>query len=190
MRPKARSTSSNPHGAVDLFVRDARRGDSRTIEEVHFAARAAAYSDKVADWPPPGPDRPGRIARWERWLSDPDISTLVGESSGELVGFCTIRSSPEDDTDAATAEMATLYVRPDRWHRGVGRTLCEAGLERARRRGFQTLVLWVLDINERARTFYEHLGFVADGRTKVDEMTRERLVAHRYAIGLEEPAAR
>lgn len=168
-----------------LRLRAGRVADAEAVEAVHYASREAVYAGRVADWPPPGPDREGRIERWKTWLGDPEVSSIVAEVDGRIAGFCTIRPSRDEDASGDTAEMPTLYVRPDAWHRGYGRTLCRAGLERARERGFTTLTLWVLEVNRRARDFYKSFGFVPDGATKVDEHTRERLVAYRYRMGLD-----
>ena len=154
------------------------------MEEVHYASREAVYAGRVADWPPPGPDRAGRVERWRQWLGDPEISCLVGEVDGELVGFSTLRPSPEADAGGSTAEMPTLYVHPDHWRRGHGTALCAAALDEARARGFTELTLWVLEINAQAAAFYEALGFSFDGATKVDELPHERLLARRYRIDL------
>jgi ribosomal protein S18 acetylase RimI-like enzyme len=170
--------------AVDLRVRDGDVRDAVDIESVHFASREAAYADRVSQWPPPGPDREGRAQRWRAWLGDPDISCLVGEMDGEIVGFCTVRPSADEDATPSIADMPTLYVRPDLWRVGVGRALCEAGMTRAAERGFGTLTLWVLEMNDRARGFYQALGFTWDGGEKVDEATSDCLTARRYRIEL------
>lgn len=167
-----------------MRLRDGVPSDADTVESVHYSSREAVYAGRTADWPPPGPDRPGRIQRWRAWLSDPEISAVIAEVDGDIVGFCTIRPSGDHDAAPGEAEMPTLYVRPDLWHRGIGRALCRAGLDRARQRGFGQLTLWVLEMNRRARDFYETFGFVSDGATKVDELTTERLVALRYRIDL------
>lgn len=159
-------------------------GDAEAVEAVHYDSREAVYEGRVADWPPPGPGREGRVERWERWLGDPGITCLVGEVAGEIIGFSTIRRAPEDDAHARTAEMPTLYVRPDSWRLGYGRALCEAALQRARVRGFTELTLWVVEVNEGAAAFYEALGFVFDGTTRVDELPKEPLMARRYRIDL------
>lgn len=167
-----------------MRIRDGEVADAEAVEAVHYASREAVYAGEVADWPPPGPDREGRIERWEEWLADPEIGCVVGEEDGEIVGFCTIRASQDEDASPRTAEMPTLYVHPAAWHRGHGQALCEAALRRARKQGFETLTLWVLEMNERARAFYKEFGFKPDGGTKVDEATIERLVAFRYRIDL------
>jgi ribosomal protein S18 acetylase RimI-like enzyme len=187
--PSARDGSSLT-GHIEL--RDGAVTDAEAIEAVHYAAREAVYAGRTADWPPVGPDRPGRIDRWRTWLGDPEIHCIVGVDAGhvdggELVGFCTVRASKDTDVDPARiAEMPTLYVAPAFWQRGFGRELCTAAVGRARDLGFEDLTLWVLEINDRARRFYEAFGFVRDGKTKVDEMTTEGLVAQRYRVRLTE----
>ena len=171
-------------GAIE--TRAARVEDAAEIEAVHYSAREAVYEGRVADWPPAGPDRPGRVARWEQWLSDPDIDCIVAVDRDEILGFATIRASTDADADATkVAEMPTLYVHPDRWRSGCGRTLCAASLDRARERGFEELTLWVVEMNTQARDFYEAFGFVAEDVTEVDEGTTEKLVARRYRMALE-----
>lgn len=168
-----------------ITLRDGRGGDAKAIEAVHYASREAVYRGRVADWPPAGPDRTGRVERWREWLSDPDIVSVVGEVAGEIVGFCTVRSSDDDDADATiVAEMPTLYVHPDSWHRGYGRALCSEGLKRAAEHGFHVLMLWVLEMNTQARDFYSAFGFTLEEATKVDEGSIEGLVACRYRIEL------
>jgi len=51
-----------------------------------------------------------------------------------------------------------LYVHPDYWRRGIGRTL----LEFARERSPEHLWLYTLQVNVNARAFYEKNGFVAE----------------------------
>jgi ribosomal protein S18 acetylase RimI-like enzyme len=166
-----------------ITLRDGGCGDAEAIEAVHYASREAVYRGRVADWPPAGPDRKGRVERWREWLSDPDIVSVVGEVNGEVVGFCTVRSSGDQDADPTiVAEMPTLYVHPDAWHRGYGRSLCSEGLKRAVERGFHELTLWVLEMNIQARDFYSAFGFTLDAATKVDEGSIEGLIARRYRI--------
>ena len=180
-------TSITPEGAhtgAGFVLRDAAVADAEAIEGVHWSARAAVYDGRVADWPPSGPDRKGRIERWERWLASPDVTCILAEDAGRVVGFVTVRASKDADATDAVAEMPTLYVDPREWRRGLGGLLCRAAMERAARLGFRELSLWVVEINARARAFYDAFGFEPDGATQVDENTTERLVAHRYRLAL------
>jgi GNAT superfamily N-acetyltransferase len=69
-----------------------------------------------------------------------------------------------------TGEIRRIYVLPDYWRRGIGRTLCRYAEEALRRGGFRTCVLWVLVGNVRGRRFYEALGYATDGATKAVEL--------------------
>ena len=186
------SESSAPRGGVRegaaFHLRDATVEDAEAIEAVHWAARAAVYEGRVADWPPSGPDRAGRVERWKQWLGSPDVSCILAEDEGRITGFVTVRASKDPDAATDTAEMPTLYVDPPSWRRGLGSLLCRAAVERTASMGFRELTLWVVDVNRRAKAFYAAFGFEPDGATQVDEDTTERLVAHRYRLALPAPS--
>jgi ribosomal protein S18 acetylase RimI-like enzyme len=86
-------------------------------------------------------------------------STRIIDLDGRAVGFF---MSPARDTDV---ELHTLCITPECQSQGVG-TYIARGLisdARASRRG---VVLSVLKVNERARTFYARLGFVVAQESK------------------------
>lgn len=80
--------------------------------------------------------------------------------------------------------MTSIYVRPDAWGSGAGRSLLVAACASLRSGGFGSATLWVLDSNERARRFYEAMGWRADGRGKVDRRGEFELKEVRYAVSL------
>jgi GNAT superfamily N-acetyltransferase len=183
--------SATPRGAraAGLFaLREAGVDDAEEIEAIHWSAREAVYDGRVADWPPTGPDRSGRIERWRSWLASPSVTCFVAEEDGRMLGFVTLRASQDEDAGHGVAEMPTLYVDPKAWRRGVGELLSRAAVERAAEMGFNELTLWVVELNEQARAFYHAFGFHPDGASQVDEDTTERLVAHRYRLDLGAPA--
>jgi ribosomal protein S18 acetylase RimI-like enzyme len=59
-----------------------------------------------------------------------------------------------------------LAVDPDHQGAGVGRTLIEAAVERARQQGARKVSLRVLGDNAIARRLYERCGFVVEGVLK------------------------
>ena len=88
----------------------------------------------------------------------------------EIAGFCSF--GPTRDTDAAdVAEIYSLNIFPPFWSRGAGRTLCEHAFREAAAREHRAVTLWVLKENDRARRFYERLGYVPDGTQKIDTAT-------------------
>jgi GNAT superfamily N-acetyltransferase len=75
---------------------------------------------------------------------------IVAEIGGEIVGFAAV----------VGGELDGLFVEPDLWGQGIGRTLVDAATHEARKRGLALKVI----ANPRARRFYEHCGFRVEGK--------------------------
>ena len=89
----------------------------------------------------------------------PRGALLTLHIDGVLAGCCALR--PLDTSDYANAcEMKRLFVRPAFRGMGLGRTLAEAILDKAHRRGYACILLDTLDDMETARALYQELGFV------------------------------
>jgi GNAT superfamily N-acetyltransferase len=67
----------------------------------------------------------------------------------------------------SAAELYAIYVLPEVWSAGIGRSLLARAVDWARRERYDTISLWVLEGNARARRFYERAGFAATGDTQV-----------------------
>ena len=74
-------------------------------------------------------------------------NVLIAELNGQRVGFLAMR---EDFIDQ-------LYVDADHWNQGIGRAL----LNHARSASPQHLWLFTLQVNHKARSFYQKNGFDA-----------------------------
>ena len=64
------------------------------------------------------------------------------------------------------ADVTNVAVHPDHRRRGLGRSLMTALIGEAKARGVTLLHLEVREGNAAARSLYESLGFVVDGRRK------------------------
>jgi GNAT superfamily N-acetyltransferase len=82
--------------------------------------------------------------------------TRVALDDGRIVGFATTRST------ADITELDDLFVEPDWFRRGVGRTLVLDAVASARATGSGRLEVTA---NPHALSFYESVGLVADGAT-------------------------
>jgi ribosomal protein S18 acetylase RimI-like enzyme len=80
----------------------------------------------------------------------------AGQGAG-IVGYAGV--GPERSGVASAGELYALFVHPDAWGTGVGRALTDAAVGDLRAAGCDTVCLWVLEANERARAFYERYGF-------------------------------
>ncbi|MFD1524862.1 GNAT family N-acetyltransferase, partial [Halolamina salina] len=85
---------------------------------------------------------------------------LVADDDG-VVGFANAGPARdwESDPDDPDAFFSRLYVAPDRWGEGVGSELAAHVAHRLRGAGHERVWLEVFDGNDRARGFYESLGF-------------------------------
>jgi len=99
----------------------------------------------------------------EQLLANPDAIHLppaqiangqvtVAELDGMIVGFAA----------AVGGELDGLFVEPELWGRGIGRTLADAAAHQARQRGLTLMVI----ANPSARGFYESCGFLIEGEAQ------------------------
>lgn len=66
--------------------------------------------------------------------------------------------------DAKTIEITDFYVEPFFVRQGIGTLLIEAMIQQARKKAYNTIILWVIKDNTKARKFYEANGFVSTGK--------------------------
>ena len=88
---------------------------------------------------------------------------LVAVEDGELLGFVLLRRPGPLAANAHVLMIGGLAVAPVAQGRGVGRSLVEAALDEAWRRGARKVTLRVLASNAPARRLYEACGFVVEG---------------------------
>jgi len=152
-------------GRVDVVVRLADRDSAAALAAVH---RAAALSGYAHIFPPdaPPPTWEEDLARWEHWLGpdwDRGRRAHVAVVARRVVGV--VLSGP-DPEEPGVGHLARLYVDPSWWGRGVGTRLHAAALDHLVGRGDPEATLWVLEANDRARRWYERLGWRLGGRRK------------------------
>jgi GNAT superfamily N-acetyltransferase len=97
------------------------------------------------------------LESWRELLARADVAALVAEGRGELLGFAVVRPG----------WLERLYTRPDAWGRGVGSRLHDEALDVLRDLGSSRCSLWVLEANDRARSFYERRGWRLNRDTRV-----------------------
>lgn len=151
-----------------VTVREARLEDVATLAEIHVAAWRAAYRGMMPDAYLASLSVSERARRWSHAIGRPGPGKVaVAQLGDEIAGFCSF--GPTRDPDSPdTAEIYSINVRPESWGRGAGWALCEHAAREAAAREHTVMTLWVLKENERARRFYERLGYAPDGAEKTD----------------------
>jgi pimeloyl-ACP methyl ester carboxylesterase/ribosomal protein S18 acetylase RimI-like enzyme len=134
-------TAADAADAARLTIRRAGPDDGLGIGDVWLASWRATF-----DFPPSHPDADVR-----RWLAEelvPRHETWVAvDPGGRVVAVMALSDTM----------IEQLYVAPDWIGRGLGRRLVDL----ARERRPAGLELFCFQANQRARAFYEHLGFIA-----------------------------
>ena len=77
---------------------------------------------------------------------------FVAELDGRIAGFAAL----------VDGELDGLFVEPELWGRGIGRTLVEEAVHEARRQGLSVGVT----AEPAARGFYEKCGFAVEGEAQ------------------------
>lgn len=94
------------------------------------------------------------------WLLDPahDVSALVADDAGELIGFAHIRRVNDTFTAGPGWFLDDLYVAPERRGAGVARALIERGYADATAAGGGTFRWITAADNTTARALYERVA--------------------------------
>lgn len=166
---------------AELKIRDARVTDADGVARVHVRTWQAAYRGLIEQAILDGLSIEDRAQSWHRNIAAPlptTIGLLVGIRSDEIVGWISFGSGRDAD-GLADGEVYGLYADPSSWSSGVGHALLDAAEQRLAAAGHTSAYLWVLDGNERADTFYQRHGWLADGATRVEERPGHTLAEHR-----------
>lgn len=108
-----------------------------------------------ADWP-----RTADPGRFEAAIADPDRLVLVAELNGVVVGSLT--GHLQDGwamRPVRSAELVSMYVRPEHRRGQVGARLTEQFLAWAKQGGAAVAAVTAYDTNAGALRFYERNGF-------------------------------
>ena len=89
---------------------------------------------------------------------------VIVDDTGALRGYATTEPATDQFLPPPTGagEIESLYLHPASIGRGLGRALLAHSVEELRERGFDPLVLWAFEANDRARRFYERAGWTLD----------------------------
>jgi GNAT superfamily N-acetyltransferase len=141
---------------VSIRLRDAYSGEAEALARLQEESAVAGFANVFPPGRYPFP-RQEVLQSWRALFARDDVVVRVAEDAGELLGFAVL----------LPGWLERLYTHPDAWGRGVGSRLHDEGVELIRGLGSSRCSLWVLEANERARSFYEHRGWQLNGDTRV-----------------------
>jgi ribosomal protein S18 acetylase RimI-like enzyme len=194
---------------VAVELREARRGDELLVAELHVRSWQEAYrglmpaeflaaldsrerAGRYRFEDGEGPTTVLAVSPCEGAGGDPSLTNCLevrsgsppAPSQGPLLGFVTFGESRDDDA-RGLGEVYALYVDPDRHRGGVGRLLMAEARRHLAAEGFKEAILWVLQGNARAASFYEREGWSPDGATRVEQPYDIVSTVDRFRRGLD-----
>ena len=144
-----------------MQIREAAVGDAKGIARVHVDSWKTAYKGIVSSAYLDGISYEDREKMWISLL-DPTQQAkhsfkIVACDNKEIIGFVSGRQS-RDTLANLEGEIIGLYLLEHYQGMGIGKRLMKVGAEALHKAGLRSMIIWVLDKNERAIGFYEHLG--------------------------------
>lgn len=163
-----------------IYIRHARISDARAIANVHVASWQVIYRGHIPDDVLDDLSIDEREKLWKTALEN-NTDVLVLEEDNNLIGFISFCPSRDADSNSkTTAEISAIYLHPDRWKKGLGKSLLNAVINELKKLGYTEVTLWVLDSNQQARKFYESMGFACSSDIKMDKREGYTLSEIRY----------
>ncbi len=160
---------------LTIDIRDAKPADARAIAAVHYESWNGAYCGII-----PHKALARMIARRDhKWWASAIrrvATVLVVEMGGEIVGYATLGRNRARELPQQ-GEIYELYILPEYQGVGLGTRLFEAARRKLARHGLKGLVVWALEENTGAVSFYEGSGGLdtAEGIEVFDQKAHRKI---------------
>lgn len=153
-----------------IAIRPAVPDDAADIAAVHVRSFVAAYSHLPRTRHSAAIGLTDRVSEWRRRLEMADRVTLVATDGRRIDGFAHLGSSPDGDAGGETGHVFSIHVDPDQTGHGTGERLMVAAAASLTTHGYRCATLWVVADNDRARRFYQRLGWTTDGASRREHL--------------------
>lgn len=142
-----------------INIRFASVHDAHAIAAIHVASWQKIYRGHIPDSYLDNVSVGERTQQWQEHLQN-QLKVLIIEKDNTMAGFASLRPACDADTDPKICgEISAIYLEPNVWRQGLGKTLCENALLELKNMGFNEAIIWVLRENTQAIKFYENMGF-------------------------------
>jgi ribosomal protein S18 acetylase RimI-like enzyme len=138
-------------------VRRAEPADAAAIAAVYVETWRNTYRGLLPDGFLDALSEEAYEERWRRSLAGKASRAYVAMAAGNIAGFASCGPERAGE-DGYAGELYAIYVRREEQGRGHGRRLVQAAARGLGEMGFDSMIVWVLRDNHRARLFYERLG--------------------------------
>ena len=169
---------------MGIIIRYANEDDARSLGIVYSQSYQVAFKgiipDKILN-DVFSPEK--RTEGLQREISEGIPANAILFNDDKPAGILTYGRSKDVDLDDTFLEILRIYILPTYWGQNIGTELINWGINEIQNKGCKKITLWVLEENSRARKFYEKMGFIHDGITRVIDVGKE-LIDLRYIKNL------
>ena len=165
---RATRSGADVSHADDISLRPASMDDVAAIADVFLACWRESYSSVLPRRVIDMYESHSAQALWRAALSDRPAGSVVQVAERADHSIVGVVATGRDPDLPVAGHIFSLYVQPDTQGLGVGSLLLSAALQQFRNDGLIDATLWVFAANDAARGFYERLGFLPDGATRVE----------------------
>jgi GNAT superfamily N-acetyltransferase len=163
------SEQDNQSNFTNFMIRAATRDD---VEEIFGLIKALAEYEKLSHVVSGNPESLAAHLFGDR----PCAESLVAELDREIVGFALFFTSYSTFLTKPGLYLEDLFVLPDHRGKGIGKALLLQVAAIASERDYGRLEWSVLDWNEPAIAFYEHIGATVLPDWRICRLTGDRLL--------------
>lgn len=152
---------------MNITIRTAAAEDAHDFAYVICESWKAAYKDIIT------PEEMAKRTDVEKRtgffkeliLSGKEQFYLAFNENNSPCGVCSTGSARDTDMPNC-GELIAIYALPEYWGKGIGKQLMDTAISGLKKQGFNGIILWTFEANNRARRFYEKCGFAFDGTYK------------------------
>jgi ribosomal protein S18 acetylase RimI-like enzyme len=152
---------------MDFKIRWAVPEDSIWIGLVQVESWRKTYAGIVPEAYLASLDAEKNAEMWRRGMKAGDMAVFVAEDEWGIFGFVSGWAIREP-IPGYDAELYAIYLMPARQRRGVGQELARSLRDALLMEGFRSMVVWVLERNLPAVSFYKRLGGIQIAKKTIE----------------------
>lgn len=119
--------------------------------------------------------------RWAASITKDGMHSLVMTEDNRFIGTASFCKSRWEQYKGY-GEIVSIYFLPEYMGKGYGHYLLNACVDELRKSGFHKILLWVLEENQSARSFYENNGFICTDNVLDDNIGGKDLREIMYVL--------
>lgn len=154
-------------GHMDFKIRRARVEDAQSIGLVQVESWRRTYAGIIPDAYLASLDEVERASMWKREIESGRFFIFVVEDQWGIFGFVS-GGEIREPIQGYDCELYAIYLMPALQRRGVGQELALTLREALLMESFSSMIVWVLERNLPAISFYKRLGGIQIGQRMIE----------------------